>query len=306
MFSFQGGFLSLCFLWIVFRVVFWFAVDFREWPVWLVDFVYVGATVCQCATFSLLILFYIQLADAKAWASNFGFYATCYGIGNLVMLVLSILFAGISSKAQNSPTASENRQVFDKIYFIFSGIFFGGLVILAAYYVFKLCRIDAARVRQSHRTIVLTSMVFVIFFSRCIFDFVSASNSITPMHVSSGSDRQKELTLTAFILFFFWEIIPSLVILIYFHYIPMSRPPMYVMLLRFLRLRCPCGRTSTDTAEEEDSIMGYHDIIGDASSDGDSLSPVLTRVKVHKTAQERQLVSDAGRSTPGTMPEKMK
>lgn len=63
-------------------------------------------------------------------------------------------------------------------YFISSAVFFGVLVVLAGYYIHQLHtlrgRASQARAGTSKREVAVTSLVFLIFLSRCIFDMLGA------------------------------------------------------------------------------------------------------------------------------------
>eukprot|EP00455_Lapot_gusevi_P014986 TRINITY_DN17551_c0_g1_i1.p2 TRINITY_DN17551_c0_g1~~TRINITY_DN17551_c0_g1_i1.p2 ORF type:complete len:113 (-),score=12.86 TRINITY_DN17551_c0_g1_i1:69-407(-) len=77
LYSFQVGFLVLCFIWLACRVVFWFFLDIDGNAAWLVTLVYLFPSVCQIATFSLLILFYAKLVHRHRWAQYKAGFITC-------------------------------------------------------------------------------------------------------------------------------------------------------------------------------------------------------------------------------------
>jgi len=293
MFSFQGGFLSLCFLWTTVRVIFWFFADFATWPTWLWYFVYDFADVCQCATFSLLILYYGQLVDPKNWPRRRANFATFYFMANTTMLISTILFAGIKNITQKYQSDSYLHDA-DQLYWLSSGVYFGFLVVIALYYVIRLYAANTAQFRTSKRTILVTSGVFVIFFSRCLYDFLAALNVISAMHIDSGTRgdalTKKELPVAGFVLFLLWEVVPTALVLIYFRRIPTTRVAVNVGHIVKTILCCRCWRSGPYSAigsvQKDASQDGMDNDEQDYNEAGDTVSPVIASGRVYRTLPE--------------------
>jgi len=265
------------------RVVFWFWVDLNTWPIWLSDLIYILPSFCQCATFSLLILFYIRLVDPKRWPIRRANAATVYFMANFLMLAFTILYSGVNNNNTHTRTADDAIHFMDEFYFCVSGIFFGLLVILALYFVARLYTINSATVRLSKRTICSTSLVFLVFLSRCIFDFLFAFGGLSSMHVYTdnpdAASAQKALSVAAFLLFMIWEVLPTAMVLIYFRKIPSTNVSMNIF--GCLKSCFRCCDTKSSKSRRADTETSY-----DTSGDADDVSPVLTRVKVYHSRSQ--------------------
>ena len=311
--SWQGGFLLLCFSWTLLRVIYWFFAK-NTWPVWLATFLYVVPSLCQCATFSLLILFYAQLVDPSQWPAKRSNYLTAYGMANFSMLVFSILYAGINnSQSSHNVSIEESKAFVDRVYFVVSAIYFGILVILAAYYLLRLHSMNSAAIRYAKPMVAFTALSFLIFLSRCIFDFLFAFNVLETMHsqTTSFSSAQKEIPVAAFLLFMLWEVLPTGMVLVYFRHIPstevaISLPRLFLSCLageccvRMRQTLCPCCDccvSAQTNRQQRDDEEDNADDNGD-----DSVSPVMGTVKIYRTLPEMaptpSTTTVAGSTTP--------
>lgn len=152
--SFQFGFLVLCFIWMLLRTC-WFTLDFKQAPPWLLTFVVFAPSVCQIATFSLVVLFFGRQVHKKAWKELKGGFFTCYAMSVSIMVMFTALFAGLYGVNNSKGGAEETYQLLDEMYFFISGCYYAGLILVASYYIIKL------RSEHQHRYF----SIFVYFFT---------------------------------------------------------------------------------------------------------------------------------------------
>lgn len=232
--SFRFTFLLLCFLWTFIRVIFWFVVVLHQWPVWLSTVIYFFPSCCQIATFSLLILFYAKLVHLHRWRERRVCYTSFCLVANFLMMALIVALAMAFDRT--SPK-NESYAVLGKIYYFTSSLFFGTLVVMAAYYVHQLHKTKNSTGNASSlvhldptytsgttskREVLVTSLVFLIFASRCICDLMAAFGSDMWRHhiIETVESHTKLLQGSTLALIFLWEIVPTLTIIIYFRRIP--------------------------------------------------------------------------------------
>lgn len=243
--SFQCAFLAAAFVWLALRVVFWFAAS-PSWPLWITDLVYVLPTVCQCATFGLLVLYLAKLLDKRRFRARTDVLLSGYAMANLVMLAMTVLFAGMqqNARAGNSRTAQQSKRYLERIFYVSSAVYFGLLTIVAAYYVrmIRRARSHAATIRSSTRFVTVTAAVFVVVLSRCVFDIVMAVGGVWSVHVYYvNSGHRKRLSPAAFCLFILWEVVPTLMVLVYFRHIPRTNVRICRSARRFCSQLCGFG-----------------------------------------------------------------
>lgn len=150
----------------------------------LFAFFYFFLDACQICTFSLLILFYAKLVHRHRWRFlRFRFLGFCI-LSNTAMVFLTLTFSILMDRVQRTqnqdPTSEEARNVKEfvyKMYFISSAVFFGVLVVLAAFYIHKLRTARGSTAGTSKQEVAVTSMIFLIFLSRCIWDLMAAFDS---------------------------------------------------------------------------------------------------------------------------------
>jgi len=271
--SFRFGFLSLCFLWTLLRVVFYFFDNLDDWPAWLTTVLFYLPNACQVATFSMLILFYAKLVNEHRWREQRPFYTITAYVVNGVMMVLIGVYAGLAS---GSEVDDQAQQTYDTIYFVSQALFFGSLVVLAMYYIRKLVlsRQSHLQVGLSRAELLTTAVVFLIFFTRCVFDLLAAFNidifvhKISEVQADNGR-RVKLLHTSTFFLVFIWEIVPTLMVLIFFRKMPPTRNSWWAAIEEFcgLRKRCRCCYSAVSSPEpsDQDPLPSYHgDMIDEA------------------------------------------
>jgi len=254
--SFRFGFLLVCFIWTSLRMVFWFFVRLSEWPIWVSTTIYFLPGACQVATFSLLILFYAKLVHRHHWKGLKTFFTTFCIFSNLVMIVLTFMFCGllhrmhpISGESQQGAADSDERiqaaAVLTKLYYVCSSLFFGTLSLMAVYYIRKLSKVRALQQGSSREELLVTSLAFMIFLTRCVFDFMASFDSMGQYFrhqiVENPLDHVKQMEGSTFFLVFLWEICPTLMVITYFHHIPPTQVPL------FMTWKCLAASSSSST-----------------------------------------------------------
>lgn len=126
--SFQFSFLLVCFVWLLFRCL-WFVVDWSSTGSLTVALIVLAPEVCQIATFSLLVLYIAKLVHRRRWVEVRAGLFTCYVMSVSIMIVVAIFFAGLyDSQSQGG----SGQQGLDQMYYFTSGTYFGALVAVAA------------------------------------------------------------------------------------------------------------------------------------------------------------------------------
>ncbi|GAM23495.1 hypothetical protein SAMD00019534_066700, partial [Acytostelium subglobosum LB1] len=241
-FSFRFGFLFLGLLWGVLRSVFWltFYVDTNG----LVSNLLLNIPInIQFATYSLLVLFYAHVVHRKTWEqSTKKLFTIIYVCVNTVLLVLQCVWIAFDYKdSLNQPTPSssgsgsngdcggatdQQLNQMDQLMYILSGVVFLLLVTILAVYGWRLNRIikstkSAQLQSQLPMSIIpITFIIFLCFTSRCVFDFVSAIGSIPSIDLGCQSLAQSIIVI---VMFFIWEILPYILILVLFWRIPTTQ-----------------------------------------------------------------------------------
>jgi len=120
--------------------------------------------------------------------------------------------------------AAAVQEFVNKMYFITCAIFFGVLVLLAGFYIQQLRTARRSTAGTSRQEVVVTSFIFVIFLSRCVWDFLAAFDSSSSLFRQglweTTGKHVKLMNVETFFLLFIWEIIPTLMIIVYFRNIP--------------------------------------------------------------------------------------
>lgn len=217
------------------RSIFWYFVD-STWPVWLSLELYFLPSVCQIATFSLLILYFAKQVHGRAhWPHMKQILGLCYAVANSTMVLMTFIIAGLTDvqgAIQNEEEHEKLLVLLDQFYYITSAVYFGVLVFLAAYYVYKLWTAarnpqsllshPSSHKRPSRLTILSVALVFAIFLSRCFYNIIAAVSSKKSFHIYPSTDLvqgdsyRKLISPSAFAMLVWWEIIPTFLVLCYF------------------------------------------------------------------------------------------
>ena len=161
---------------------------------------------------------------------RFRFFGFCI-LSNIAMIFLTLTFSILMDRVQHTededPTSQDARDVKEfvtKMYFIASAVFFGVLVALAAIYIIKIRHARISTAGISRREVVMTSLIFLIFLSRCIWDFLAAfdeESKLFRLQIRESDDSHlKLMNVVTFISLFIWEVVPTLLVIVYFRRIP--------------------------------------------------------------------------------------
>jgi hypothetical protein len=185
--SFQFSFLAICFLWLAFRVI-WFVFDWSNVSGLVLSLIILAPEVCQIATFSLLVLYIAKLVHRRNWPEVRAGLFTCYVMSVSIMILIAIFFAGLYNTQSQSGGGLEGL---DSMYYFTSGAYFIVLVLVAGFYIQKLYSSPNRSTQVTTFIAASTVIVFVVFLSRSVFDFLSGNLSFViacPLQILSHLD----------------------------------------------------------------------------------------------------------------------
>ena len=246
--SFHFGFLLCVFTWNILRILFFI----RSWSTLATYIFYWYPIDIQFATFSLLVVYYAYLTyvPLRLWSRKRSLVITVYTLVNLSVFFLTSCYIVIGCS-----TATHKCHIspaLDNAHHIYLALQFSVLVIVFALYSCKLSpyRINFTNFsiysisnenknmfvpsllnndttnnaisttdnvyKHRHIHIFATIMAFLIFTSRAIYNIlvVFGYGEFTLDESSTGG--LKLMQIPVFLLYFFWEIIPTVALLMYF------------------------------------------------------------------------------------------
>jgi len=216
--SFQFGFLLLCFVWGLMRSCFWglFYVISDPWT-WQASILQSYPVNLQFATFSLLVLFFVHLVNRSNGARDLHkAYVISYVVINIILVILQSVWLGFDIHYISEPPLwLEQTQV------SFAAVVFTILVAILAWYgwqvhvAMKTSKI-LLQMQLPPQLFVVAVVIFILFCSRCIFDVANAAGY---WNIFLDSDDSKDQYFI-FLAYFFWEILPTVLIVILFWKIP--------------------------------------------------------------------------------------
>jgi len=214
--SFQNGFLIICCTWGIARWLYFLLQCTKYSDPTSVLYLYWLTFNLQFATFSLLVLFFAQVVHKSARWENLSIYI--YTLINVLFFVIMIVFLSVNS----IPGYVLNCCV---------GTMFLVLVLVLAYYG---CRV-ANLLRSANllaplfpkgdspaSIIGVTMIIFLIYVSRCTYDFLSAFDSSFGLVLQNQCDYGKKNILFCMV-FLVWEITPTFLVLLLFWRIPKTK-----------------------------------------------------------------------------------
>jgi len=169
-----------------------------------------------------LVVYYAYLNpihEVKAEMRKFKrFYITIWISTNLLFLIGSIVAIVLGVK-YDDPYGETEADWITAVHGYFTGAVFLVLVLVLAYHGFKIFNL----IRNGPRSKLLskvslprigfvTFVLFLLFMSRCIYDFIMAAG-VTSFNISSGTSNEALFTFVAFCA---WEIIPTILVLVLF------------------------------------------------------------------------------------------
>jgi len=220
LYSFQLGFLLLCFVWGVLRVVFWslfyqiISGTVGEVLLWIpLNF--------QFATFSLLVVFYAHLVHKNTWEKyTKKRFTIAYITVNTILLIMQCVCFGLITDGGHS-----EEQWASDVQSAIAGLVFLILVTILSWYGWKLNVV--IRSTAKHQMLfqvppmifVVTFVITLLFISRCIFDFMNIAGKWV-VEIGSSDDDDVQDQVTIFVAYFLWEIVPTVLIVLLFWRIP--------------------------------------------------------------------------------------
>ena len=232
--SFQFSFLILCFIWLLFRTI-WFCTNINISESWAITFVILAPNICQLAIFSLLVLYMAKLKHQKNWNDVKITFISCYFMSVFIMVLYIVLFAGLYGQNNTNQGNQMAYNLLDRMYYFSSGVYYSCLLLASAYYISSVYSTSTQQVTWSMAFNV--SFIFFILLTRCIIDFSqslgSLANSGHFCHGGCGA-AVKAIDFFPFCMLIVWEIVPTLLILFYFRTIPFTRLHRFIKLEAYL------------------------------------------------------------------------
>ncbi|RHY28375.1 hypothetical protein DYB32_006024 [Aphanomyces invadans] len=238
-------FYCLCLLWVTVRVSFWISIELRDRMTYLeLYLLYWFPTTIQFANFALLVLFYIQVITGQAWRTTWRrICLPLYLVLTLSMATFTAIWACNSNSSLEAAYryGDEYDQDMFKISAVrvqleYSAISFFVLSFLFAFFGWKLAHVDSSkrhrlliskpRVRwhdvdvvvlltdnEPQSLAVFNSMLFLIFFTRSVRDFLTSQNWLR-FSVVNPVDQFGEIpTFSYFAMFVMWDFVPTILLL---------------------------------------------------------------------------------------------
>ncbi|RHY88538.1 hypothetical protein DYB35_005227 [Aphanomyces astaci] len=221
-------FYCLCLVWVTVRVSFWISIELRDRMTYLeLYLLYWFPTTIQFANFALLVLFYIQVITGQAWRSTWR--RVClplYFVLTLSMATFTAIWAVNSNSSLQHAIryGDEYDQDMFKISAVrvqleYSAISFFVLSILFAFFGWKLAHVDSSKrhrllISKPRSLAVFNSVLFLIFFTRSVRDFVTSQNWLR-LSVANPVDQFGQIpTFSYFALFVVWDFVPTILLLV--------------------------------------------------------------------------------------------
>ncbi|PRP87717.1 hypothetical protein PROFUN_02417 [Planoprotostelium fungivorum] len=232
--SFQVGFLVQLFFWALIRFFFFLLLDIindginaeEEGIGWFCSFgiLYWLPFNIQFSTFSLLVIYYAHILQSQKaqWKHFKKIYGAIWAVINFLFLAANCVWVGLRVYYYTIGEFEPPRWLLIT-HMVFIGFVFFVLVTIIALYGWK-----TARVMKNNPSLVQTRLLakisfpkilfvsfslFVLFGSRCVYDWVFAARPYDNIVIQSGNTK-KELFM--FMGFFFWEIVPTILVLVLF------------------------------------------------------------------------------------------
>eukprot|EP01103_Thecamoeba_quadrilineata_P011356 TRINITY_DN2693_c0_g1_i1.p1 TRINITY_DN2693_c0_g1~~TRINITY_DN2693_c0_g1_i1.p1 ORF type:complete len:324 (+),score=19.27 TRINITY_DN2693_c0_g1_i1:90-1061(+) len=224
LFSFQCGFLLLCFTWGIARWLFFLLVCIVESNAMSISYLYWLTFNLQFATFSLLVLFYAYVVNkhkSEAWRKR----------SLIVYVIVNVLFLCIMLALLVSLTLDQTSNALSELFPCCVGSMFLFLVLILAYYGWQV----ADQIRSSNLVtplipkgdsplmiVIVTMIIVVLYVSRCIYDFISAFDSSLAISLGSYCASYDSSNILYCLVFVVWELTPTTLVLFLFWRIPKS------------------------------------------------------------------------------------
>eukprot|EP00164_Ancoracysta_twista_P006495 GFYU01009048.1.p1 GENE.GFYU01009048.1~~GFYU01009048.1.p1 ORF type:complete len:370 (-),score=56.30 GFYU01009048.1:35-1144(-) len=223
--SYQVGFLAFCLMWTTFRVAFWSISTDADATLSLVLF-WLPINI-EFATFSLLALYYAHLVqilkrNKAEWESHLKRkYFLIYVVVNVILFLLNATWVAV---AVNKGDVSKHMG---NVHSCFSGAVFLVLVLVLAVFGWQVSHANLYKVqtpfqaKQATPRVIkgITLTIFICFFTRCVFNFLSLAN----IGVEVIHGKEKSLSTVGFLLYVLWEVMPTALVLVFFRKIPKTR-----------------------------------------------------------------------------------
>lgn len=211
------GFLVLCFIWGILRIVFWSTVDVITSAITSNVLLWIPLNI-QFATFSLLVVFYAHLVHKSSWErTTKKRFAAAYIAVNAILIIMQSVSLGVVNNKD-----PDDIDLLGEVQSGIAGFVFLVLVAILAWYGYRLhVAISSTAKHQMLFQVppglfVVTVIIILLFSSRSIYDFVNVASK----YVVNLDSHTAEDQLIIFFAYFFWEIVPAIMIIVLFWRIP--------------------------------------------------------------------------------------
>eukprot|EP01117_Protostelium_nocturnum_P003888 TRINITY_DN1514_c0_g1_i2.p1 TRINITY_DN1514_c0_g1~~TRINITY_DN1514_c0_g1_i2.p1 ORF type:complete len:362 (-),score=61.21 TRINITY_DN1514_c0_g1_i2:10-1095(-) len=233
--SFQVGFLIQCFFFCILRFLLFFLLDkflpsqgtkenVAAWSI-AYQFVFWIPFNIQFSTFSLLVVYFAHILQSEKaeWRRFKRWYSIGWAIINIVFLIVNIVWITLRALYIKKEIYRPPGWLFSA-HMVFVGLLFFCLGSILALYGYR----TALMMKKSPtlfqtkllakisfpKVLAVSFFLFIIFTSRCIYDFVFAAiPSEYQMHIEKGHSNND---LFMFMAYFMWEIVTTCLVLVLF------------------------------------------------------------------------------------------
>jgi hypothetical protein len=237
---YQSAFLGLCWLWSLLRAVYFLLLQPQPYILGIAPNESASARAnsimanvfywlpfnIQFATFSLLVLYYAEVIYKKNWRrKRRRQFVSIYCIVNIVFLAWVVVYLVLDDVfAFSSHRDAAQVAPLDIVAEVFAGTIFLVLICMLAYYGLRIRMLAKQgkiqvpfqpKVGNSTRRVEFATLViFVIYATRTVYDYVSISNVTATLVVRAGLEPYPDLVV--FLLYCWWEITPTMLIIVLF------------------------------------------------------------------------------------------
>lgn len=263
--SFQFAFHILCFSWNLLRAVF-FGSGVKPWPKEVILSIYWYPIDIQFATFSLIVMYYAFLLhriDKRRSDAQSALIVWCYVITNICVVSTTTFYIILACKSTDGTAAQ-----LESAHHFFMAFQFLGLVCSYGYYGTLVVNSQAIRQAPDHLTKTssstlqwITAFMWLVFLSRLVYDIASACG-VWVLNVGATASGYDDVA--SVILLFFWEVIPTSILLFAFRNIPRTSYGFNNFLFSCFRRQTPKFSINGDSLFED--ISGLEEPILDDES----------------------------------------
>ncbi len=209
----------------------------------------------QFTTFSLILVFYAKLLHNAEWATRKAPVWFIFALVNCFSVGLTLGVIVYSCVADACDPNESDEHIFSRGI----GAAYLLLTVVYGYYGFMLIvkqrahKISVPNIQGPWKITAVTIMAWLIFATRGVYDIIKTFG-IWELNLSD--DGRKLVDVDVFCLYFFWEVLPTFIILLYFRHIPSAVVP-YAGLRKCCRCCWPRGRKPSRLAAYYNAVPEF-------------------------------------------------